>query len=33
MNQEEFTIKDMNDDFKLKKSFGLHGYYKKISAL
>ena len=23
---------DINDDFKLKKPFGLHGLYKKISA-
>ena len=28
MNRKE----DINDDFKLKKPFGLHGLYKNISA-
>ena len=31
MYQKE--VKNIYDDFKLKKSFGLHGLYKIISAL
>ena len=27
------VIRDVNDDFKLKKPFGLHDLYKNISAL
>ena len=32
MKRKELT-KDMYDDFKLKKTFGLHGLYKNNSAL
>ena len=33
INQKELTIKDIYDDFKLKKNFGLHGLYTDISIL
>ena len=32
-NEAERASKDIYDDFKLKKTFGLHGLYKNISAL
>ena len=31
-NEAERDNKEIYDDFKLKKPFGLHGLYKKISA-
>ena len=33
MKRNKITKKDIYDDFKLKKPFGLHGLYSNISAL
>ena len=32
-NESERANKDIYDDFKIKKPFGLHGFYKKNSTL
>ena len=33
MNQKELTIKDIYNDFKFKKPFGLYDRHKNMSAL